>query len=278
MRNSRPRSAISCAPTQMPRNGRPLRRTLVSSASRMPGTASSPPCSRRTRRRPAARCGRPPRRRAGSALTSMRDIGLALARRALERLGRRVQVARAVVDDDEALHGDGSGARSQQRADDGRRGSTSPAAAAAGCGAMIGWVGSQASKKRRSHSAAFRPETEPSMRQPRRSSAQRRSVSASKPISRLRARPASVIQRGSTMALQPHALEDAAQHDVAQQRPPQPVGEQPDRREQRRDPGEAVLDEDEAFRPVDAVGRRIGRLVHGEREHGCRSDCWQCPF
>ena len=39
---SRPRSAISCMPTQMPRNGRPFWRTVSFSASTMPGTASSP--------------------------------------------------------------------------------------------------------------------------------------------------------------------------------------------------------------------------------------------
>ena len=60
---------------------------------------------------------------------------------------------------------------------------------------MIGWVGSQVSKKRRSHSAAVLPVTEPSVRQPRRSSAQRLSVSASKPIKRLSASIARPTQR-----------------------------------------------------------------------------------
>ena len=39
---SRPRSAMSCMPTQMPRNGRPCAITLSLSASTMPGTASRP--------------------------------------------------------------------------------------------------------------------------------------------------------------------------------------------------------------------------------------------
>ena len=40
--NSSPRSAVSCAPTQIPRNGRSLSRTVLSSASRMPTTRSTP--------------------------------------------------------------------------------------------------------------------------------------------------------------------------------------------------------------------------------------------
>ena len=40
--NSRPRSAISCMPTQMPRNGLPPWITCASSASIMPGTAVRP--------------------------------------------------------------------------------------------------------------------------------------------------------------------------------------------------------------------------------------------
>ena len=51
-------------------------------------------------------------------------------------------------------------------------------------GARIGCVGSHMSNQRRSQSAALRPDTEPMVNQPRRSSDHRRSVSASKPISR----------------------------------------------------------------------------------------------
>ena len=74
----------------------------------MPATASSPalqsakaPTPGSTMR--SAACDV----RGVGASRAMRDLGLALARRPLEGLGRRVQVARAVVDDDEALHGSG---------------------------------------------------------------------------------------------------------------------------------------------------------------------------
>ena len=99
---SRPRSAMSCMPTQMPRNGRPRARTLSLSASTMPPTASSP-------RRQSAKAPTP-----GSTTRSARRdlLGIAghddrlvqagLARGALERLGRRMQIARAVIDDGDA--------------------------------------------------------------------------------------------------------------------------------------------------------------------------------
>ena len=73
-------------------------------------------------------------------------------------------------------------------------------------------------------------------------------------------------------------LEPAAQHDKAQERPPQPIRDEPDRREESGDPAETVLDEDKALRPVDAVGRRIGRLMHGKREHGGGLDGLQSPL
>ena len=71
MRNSRPRSAISCAPTQMPRNGRRFSRTLVSSASRMPATASTPALQSANAPTPGSTTRSAAATAAGSAVTSM---------------------------------------------------------------------------------------------------------------------------------------------------------------------------------------------------------------
>src|SRR5262249_7884307 len=66
----------------------------------------------------------------------------------------------------------------------------------AAAGAGTGCVGSHISNQRRSHSSALRPETDPSMDQPRRASDQRRSVSPSNPTSTLSARTAREVQPG----------------------------------------------------------------------------------
>ena len=99
---SRPRVAMSCMPTQMPRNGRPRRAPPRSAPrpcrARRRARAGNP----RRRRRPAARSRSARRTRVG--IGGDRDgLGEArLARRALEGLGGRVQVARAVIDDRDA--------------------------------------------------------------------------------------------------------------------------------------------------------------------------------
>ena len=109
---SRPRSAISCMPTQMPKNGRPLLRTASSSASTMPSTASRP-------RRQSAKAPTPGSTTRSARATHGRVVGhhdrlieAGLMRRALERLGGRVQIAGAVIDDGDAHRGaPGSGNR-----------------------------------------------------------------------------------------------------------------------------------------------------------------------
>ena len=102
---SRPRSAMSCMPTQMPRNGRPLARARWSPPAPRPcrGTASSP-------RRQSAKAPTP-----GSTTRSARAhliriarhhdrliVSALLARRALERLRRRMQIARTIIDNRDA--------------------------------------------------------------------------------------------------------------------------------------------------------------------------------
>ena len=71
VRNSRPRSAISCAPTQMPRNGRCLSRTVVSRASRMPGMALTPRSQSAKAPTPGSTTRSAALTSAGSALTAM---------------------------------------------------------------------------------------------------------------------------------------------------------------------------------------------------------------
>ena len=101
-------------------------------------------------------------------------VGLALARRALEGLGGRVQIARAVVDDGDALHHADAlvptgGARAPGRPWPAPRPSASTMPAArdgrqrigGGRGGISVCVGSQTSRKRRSQSSRLRPATVP---------------------------------------------------------------------------------------------------------------------
>ena len=113
---SRPRSAINCMPTQMPRNGRPLPRTVCSSASTMPGTASRP-------RRQSAKAPTPGntmrsarRTASGSLVTRIGCRCAGFARGALEGLSGGMQIARTVVDDrDGHARAPGFGKRSRRR-------------------------------------------------------------------------------------------------------------------------------------------------------------------
>ncbi len=109
---SRPRSAISCMPTQMPRNGRPLPRTRF--LERLDHA--------RHRIEPAPAIGEGADAGQHHAVGAAHRVGIAghhdrlgvpaLARRALERLGRRMQIAGAVIDDGDAHRGaPGSGNR-----------------------------------------------------------------------------------------------------------------------------------------------------------------------
>src|SRR5262245_32152521 len=68
---------------------------------------------------------------------------------------------------------------------------------------------------------------------------------------------------------QSHSLDTAIGDEIAEERPPQPVKQQPQGAKQGRAPGEAILDENETFGTVDAVGGGVRRLVHGEGLHGC---------
>src|SRR5581483_8691169 len=74
------------------------------------------------------------------------------------------------------------------------------------------------------------------------------------------------------------SLQGGTDEHIADKGPPQAVGEEPKRRKQQGKPGKAVLDEDEALGPVDAVGRRIRRLVHGISEHGVAPSRGSCPW
>ena len=99
---SSPRSDISCMPTQMPRNGRALAIATSSTASPMPG--------HRIEAGAAIGIGADAGQHdavggahafgVGGQLDLGRDAGL--ARGALEGLGRRAQIAGAVVDDGDA--------------------------------------------------------------------------------------------------------------------------------------------------------------------------------
>ena len=185
---SRPRSARSCMPTQMPKNGRPFFSTASSIASTMPSTASSP--RRQSAKAPtpgsttrSARC-----HRARIVGYDNRLIEADVMRGALERLGRRVQVAGAVINDRHGhLAAPGSGNRPMMSGagdvcgvgDGGAAGG--PGGEAVGPGRGSEARRSQASKKRRSASSRLSPLTTPIFFQPRRASLKRRKVAASMP-------------------------------------------------------------------------------------------------
>ena len=135
----------------------------------MPGTASRP-------RLQSAKAPTPGSTMRSAAATIVRvgghhdlGVGPALARRALEGLGRRVEVARAVIDDGDALHR-GVTPRSRwprqrrrrvlrrSRPRRPRRGLRRGAGDGRSAGARLR-VGSQLSKKRRSLSSRLRPST-----------------------------------------------------------------------------------------------------------------------
>src|SRR5262245_19912568 len=110
-----------------------------------------------------------------------------LARGALERFRRRMQVARAVIDDGDGHRGAPGCGNKPMTSDDGRRAIATPIAGEGARGAPSNDDGSaqvlltQASKKRRSADSRSSPTTMPTFFQPRRDSVKRRSVAASKP-------------------------------------------------------------------------------------------------
>ena len=132
-------------PTQMPKNGRALTRTAsVIVSQHAVNRIEARGGNRRRRRRPAARCdrrGAPRRDRASRGSSAALRM---LARRALERLGRRVQIARAIIDDGDA-HRDAS--RLRKQSDEPRCGS--------GWRLRDGWPG-RAGRRRRAAIAEHR--------------------------------------------------------------------------------------------------------------------------
>ena len=252
---SRPRSAISCMPTQMPRNGRPLPRTVSSSASTMPGTASSP-------RRQSAKAPTP-----GSTTRSARAhlVGIArhhdrlivpaLARGALERLGGRVQIARAVIDDRDA-HGRRASwprLRLGKQADDvGSEAAASRVDGGGGAAAGGGGAGIRrpASKKRRSAASRLWRDHEADVGP---AAAQASSAAACRPRSRPAARSATPTANFTSAgdAERPErGLDRRRADEIDHEHQPQPVPEHPQRPEQERPEIKAVAHEREA------VGRR----------------------
>ena len=240
---SRPRLAMSCMPTQMPRNGRPLPRTASVSASTMPGTASSP-------RRQSAKAPTPGSTMRSAFATALRVGGdddrlveSGLARGALEGLVGGMEVARAVIDDRDA-HRDPLRLREQA---DHRLGSTSAGRAEAGAAgpepAPAAASRCRASARRPSVSASSRSRaaTTSTAGSPRRARVQRRRLFASRPIrkaSSSQAAKAARRRRHARLAAAPRA---AASREHDQAREPEPVDEEPQEREEERAPGEAVL-------------------------------------
>ncbi len=153
-------------PTQMPKNGRPLRCTASSSASTMPadrieatpaiGEGADAGQHHAVRTRHHARILR----------HHDRLIEAGFMRRAFERLRGRMQIAGAVIDNSDAHRcAPGSGNRPMTPGV-----SDMPEIGAAGGAALrMGALPTQASKKRRSASSTPWPPTMPTLRQCRRS-------------------------------------------------------------------------------------------------------------
>src|SRR5215472_3613854 len=129
-----------------------------------------------------------------------------LARGALERFRRRVQIARAVIDDGDGHRGAPGCGNKPMTSDDGRRAIATPIAGedARGAPSAADWSAqdlsaqdlltqdllTQASKKRRSADSRSSPTTMPTFVQPRRDSLKRRNVAASKPTRSEKSAPA----------------------------------------------------------------------------------------
>ncbi len=249
----------------MPRNGRP-------------SLAHAP---RRARRPCRARASRPRRQSAnaptpGSTTRSARRdvIGIAghydrliearFTRRALERLGGRVQIAGAVVDDRDR-HRDAPGCGKQ--ADDLRT---------EACGRQTGAGAGNALRRLRSEPRSRRTAARPlrdrrprrcrACCQPRLPSVKRRSVAASMPTSSA----SSVMTLHRTVVETPRVRKPDMQRDsdddVTEQHQPHPVPQHPQRRQQEGPEGEAVAHEHEALR----IGRGVVRLAAAAHAR-CRS-------
>ena len=201
----------------------------------MPGTASSP-------RRQSAKAPTPgstTRSARATASGSLRHhdrlIVPAFARGALERLGRRVQIARAVIDDGDAhRRAPGSGNR-PMTSDAGGGTAPTPARPASRCGAAATPAASRRprqSKNRRSAASRSSPTTTPSIAASRGApSVQRRSVAASKPTSSAISKPTTTASPAPTRRAASSAdLQRRDADDIDQQHQPQPVPQHPQRR------------------------------------------------
>src|SRR5262245_43127722 len=127
-----------------------------------------------------------------------------LARGTLERFRRRMQIARAVIDDGHGHRGAPGCGNKPMTSDDGRRAIATPIAGEGARGAPSAADGStqdlliqvlltQASKKRRSADSRSSPTTMPTFFQPRRDSLKRRNVAASKPTRSEKSAPAMIV-------------------------------------------------------------------------------------
>src|SRR5215468_11081438 len=122
-----------------------------------------------------------------------------LARGALERFRRRMQIARAVIDDGDGHRGAPGCGNKPMTSDDGRRAIATPAAGDDARGAasnddwsaQVLWI--HASKNRRSADSRSSATTMPTFLQPRRDRVKRRNVAASKPTRSDKSAPAVIV-------------------------------------------------------------------------------------
>src|SRR5262249_17992718 len=240
----------------MPRNGRPLLRTLSCKASIMPGTAARPCLQSANAPTPGNTIRSAATTSPGSALTvtraavplsrAARSNALAAECRLPEpesTMTTRCMALRGLVrlvagSDQPANHGPvtptaAAGCRSRPRRDDRLRGDPGRKEAAFAFAAIATVAGAQ-------HAPAA-PLQRPAP--------QRVALEGDHEIEGHQAEggPTRVDDRRHACA-----FDGSVGDDIGQQRPPQAVHQQPQRAEQQRTPGEPLLDEDQAFRPIDA--------------------------
>ena len=220
----------------------------------MPATASSPRRQSAKAPTPGSTTRSARATASGSLVTTIGCVERRLARGALERLGGRVQIAGAVIDDGDGHRG---APGSREQADDvrmtgvGRR-SSGGAARRRRRRQRRASPRTQASKKRRSADSTSSPTTMPTFVQPRRPSVKRRKRRRLE-ADQQRQQEADGEHHGRRRAEQVDAdLQRGRDHDIAEQHQPQPVPQHPQRRQQERPEREAVAHEDEALR----IGRR----------------------
>ena len=247
-----------------------------SSASRMPGTASRPRLQSAKAPTPGSTIRSAAETISGSAVSGDHRVGLALACGALEGLGRRVQVTRAVVDDGDALHVRRSPCEQAAPARDGVL-RPAPSAVCVHVPAVRDGRARIGGGVRRDLGMRRQPDLEEAA------------------LAVLAVAPGDGPDETPTAALQRGAVERAgfeAEHDLGRSAParcrgsaapsalsahttkptaptidgelePHALPQQPQRRHQRGEPREAVLDEDELLGAIEAIGRHVRRLMHG---------------